>query len=415
VKKKVLTLFFVCVLFTGNMYPGGFQINENGARAMAMAGAFTGLANDPSAIYFNPAGITQLDGTQFYAGATMIMPTSSFTGPSSTPYSTTKWDMEKQTFFPINFYVTQKLSDRLSVGLGVNNEYGLGTKWDPNWVGKQLAVETSIKTFFFTPVIAYKILDNLSVSAGATIAFGSVKISNQQATPIPGIAFTLVTLDSKTVSAIGFTGAVLYKPIDKLNIGVCFRSQSKFDFTGTVTSSPNYLNLLPNGGVAAPFTTPTNLTVGIACMPNDKWTITADYQWVGWSSFDKIQITFDTYDLSSSPGVQNTETIPRNYEDTYILRLGAEYKAYDMLSLRAGILYDHGPVPDNYVEPELPTANRTGINIGAGYNFTSKLRVDVAYFLLLLPDRTVTNSVFHFNGTYSNIAHLIALDLGYNL
>ena len=427
-KKKILAIFFVCVLFSSNMYPGGFQINESGARAMAMAGAFTGLANDPSAVYFNPAGITQLDGTQFYAGATMIMPTSSFTGPSSTPYSNTKWDMEKQTFFPINFYVTQQITDRLSVGLGVNNQFGLGTKWDPNWVGSHLAVETSVKTFFFTPVVAFKVMPNFSVSVGATIATGSVKISSKINSAIPSALAQypepLVTLDSKTATAIGFTAAFLYKPVKELQIGACYRSKSKFDLTGTATSDPaSFIHPVyhitiayPNGDISAPLTTPQDLTVGIAFIPNDKLTITADYQWIGWSSYDKLMVTFSNYDLDPvTPGVQNSESIPRNYQDTYILRVGTEYKLNNMVSLRAGVLYDHNPVQDAYVEPTLPDANRIGFNIGAGYNFTSKLKVDIAYMLLLFSDRSVTNSVFGFNGTYSNMAHLVALNFGYNL
>jgi len=422
VKKKVLTLFIVCLLFTGNIFSSGFQINENGARAFAMAGAFTGLANDPSAIYFNPAGITQLDGTQFYAGATMIMPSFSFTGP--TP-STNKTDMTSQVFFPINFYVTQKINDRLSVGLGINNQFGLSTKWDPSWVGSHLAVETSITTFFFTPVIAYKVLDNLSISAGATIATGNVTISTMNNGAAPVLPNFLLTLESKTTTAVGFTAAVLYKPIDKIQIGACFRSQSKFNFTGTATSNPatfpyqiapgQYMQLAyPTGDISAPFKTPADLTVGVAIMPNDKWTITADYQWVGWSSYDSLKVSFGTY---KTPGSNTllSKSYPRLYQDTYILRLGTEYKATNVLALRAGFFYDKNPVQDTYVEPELPDADRIGFNIGAGYNFTSKLRVDLGYMLCLFSDRTISNSYFGLNGTYTHIAHLIALDLGYNL
>ena len=419
-KGKIFTLFIVCVLFAGNMYASGFQINENGARAMAMAGAFTGLADDPSAIYFNPAGITQLEGTQFYLGSTMIIPISSFSGP--TPFSTAKTDMVSQTFFPINFYVTHKFTDRLSVGLGVNNQFGLGTKWDPNWAGSHLAIETSVKTFFFTPVVAYKILDNLSVSVGATIATGNVKLSAKQTGAIPGYPDFLLTLNSNTATAVGFTAAVLYKPIDKLQLGVCYRSKSKFDIDGTATSDPAtfYHPLLkanlpyPNGAITAPLTTPPDFTVGVAFLPNDKLTITADYQWIGWSSYDYLNVSFNTY---VTPGTATllSESIPRLYQDTYILRLGAEYKASDVLALRAGVLYDHNPILDAYVDPTLPDNDRIGINIGAGYNFTKKLRVDIAYMLLLFPDRTISTSAFGFNGTYSNMAHLIALDLSYNL
>jgi long-chain fatty acid transport protein len=234
----------------------------------------------------------------------------------------------------------------------------------------------------------------------------------------------LLTLNSKTATAVGFTAGILFKPIDKLQFGASFRSESKFSFTGTATSNPatfpyqvgptTYIQLsYPNGDISAPLNTPPDLKIGVAWLLCDKWTITADYQWVGWSAYDSLKISFGSY---KRPGTNTlvTEAIPRKYNDTYILRLGSEYKASDVFALRAGVYYDHNPVPVSYVEPELPDADRIGINLGVGYNFTNKLRVDLAYELLLFPDRVVANSAFGFNGTYSNMAHLIGLNLSYN-
>lgn len=424
--KKLLTLLLVCSLFAGSVYAGGFQINEHGARAMAMAGAFTGLANDPSAVYFNPAGITQLKGTNILAGATMIIPGATFTGP--TPLKKDS-EMLGQVFSPINFYITHQLSEKLHVGLSVNNQYGLGTKWDPNWVGKYLAVETSVRTFFFTPVIAYKLLDNLSVSAGPTIAMGTVKIARKSPNPInPAAPDFMVTMESNTATAIGFTAGILYKPTDKLQIGVSYRSKSKFDFSGTAVSDPASFTFVhpvlkvpitvpwPSGDISAPLTTPQNITAGIALFANPQWTVTADFQWVGWSSYDKLQVTFNNYN-SAAPGTPGTtvQSVDRNYEDTYILRFGTEYKASDAFCLRFGILFDRNPVQTQYVEPTLPDANRIGFNVGYGGKLTEHLGVDVAYMFLSFSDRDVSGSKFGFNGTYANTAHLFGLNLSYSL
>jgi long-chain fatty acid transport protein len=352
----------------------------------------------------------------------MIIPISSFAGP--TPYSTAKTNMDSQVFFPINFYITHQITNDLSVGLGINNQFGLGTKWPQNWVGSQLAVETSVKTFFFTPVIAYKISPKLSISAGATIATGNVLISRMTAGAATGLPNFLLTLDSKTATAVGFTIAFLYKPDDKVQYGACYRSKSQFDITGTATSNPatfpypvapgTYIQLpYPNGDISATLTTPPDFTFGFSIKPIDKWTITADYQWIGWSSYDYLNVSFSTYKTPGTATLLN-ESIPRLYQDTYILRVGTEYKVDDILSLRAGVYYDHNPIQDAYVDPTLPDADRIGICVGAGYNFTNTLRVDLAYELLLFQDRTITNSAFGFNGTYSNMAHLIGLNLSYN-
>ena len=42
---------------TGSAQAAGFKVNEQGAKAMAMANAFTAQADDPSALYYNPAGL----------------------------------------------------------------------------------------------------------------------------------------------------------------------------------------------------------------------------------------------------------------------------------------------------------------------------------------------------------------------
>jgi long-chain fatty acid transport protein len=428
--KKLFTLVVILGLLTNITYGSGFQLNEHGARAMAMAGAFTGLANDPSAIYFNPAGITQLNGTQFYAGATLIMPLSSYTSPKPS-LSTT--DMVGQIFTPINFYITHQFSNKLYVGLSINNQYGLGTKWDPNWAGRYLAVETAVTTFYFTPVIAYKLLDNLSISAGPAIAIASIKLSNRVKNPSPvSPVDPLVTLQGDNVTGIGFTVGILYKPSDKLQIGASYRSQTKFDLTGTASSSPatfvmpvlvaapsTYVNVTvpwPNGVITSQLTTPANATLGLAFMPNTDWTMTFDFQYVGWSSYDQLQVTFATYDLDPlTAGNQNVETVPRNYQDSYIVRLGFEYKTSADFAVRFGVLYDKNPVKDAYVEPTLPDADRIGLNIGFGGKLTNHLGIDFAYMFLSFADRTVGNSAFGFNGTYANSAHLIGCNFSYSL
>ena len=405
--KKLVTLFLACVVFAGTAFAGGFQLNEHGARAMAMAGAFTGLANDPSAIYFNPAGITQLEGTNFYAGTTMILPLSSYTSPK--PFQS-ETEMIGQTFNIINFYATQKIGNRLAVGVSVNNQFGLGTKWPDNWAGRYYAVETEVKTFFFTPVVAYKILDNLSISAGATIAIGNVKISRKNPPTKLSANLTipefLVTMTSDNTTAVGFTAGILWKVTDRFQVGASYRSESKFDFTGTATSNPASFGPipLPNGSISAPLTTPQNVSVGLAYMPNDMWTVTVDGQYVGWSSYNTLSVT----------GVINS-SVPRNYQDTYLVRAGAEYKATDFFSIRFGVLYDHNPVKDAYVEPTLPDADRIALNIGFGGKLTSHLSIDLAYMYEGFRDRVVSNSYFGFNGTYSNQAHLFGLNLAYSL
>lgn len=415
--KKSFTIIFSLLLLCNFVFASGFQINEHSARAMSLGGAFTGLANDPSAVFFNPAGITQLSGTRFMGGVTFIQPISSFRGPSP---SITETKLEDQIFTPINFYITHQISDDLSAGISVNNPYGLGTKWDPDWVGRYLAIETEIRTFYFSGVLAYQITDQLSIGAGAVFAYGDVLIERK--TPIvPFAGEALIHLEGDG-TAFGFTAGLLYKPIPEVSIGINYRSQADFDFDGdgTSTGPVQAKSLLPSGSISAKLSAPSNLVFGLAVLPTEKLTLTADVQFVGWSSYDKLQLTFN--DVLDENGDKLVETGIRDYENSYIARLGCEYMLNLDWTLRGGLLYDVNPIKDERVDPTLPDSDRLGLNVGFGYKITDNISVDIAYFFLRFTERKITNSlesysdgVAPFNGVYNSTAHLFGLNFSYNL
>lgn len=413
--KKLTHSIIALVLAVNVAFAGGFQINEHGAKAMAMAGAFTGLANDPSAVHFNGAGLTQLSGTQFVAGVTLIAPAASFRGPSP---AITEYSLNDQIFHPINFYVTHQIDENWFVGLGINNPYGLGTKWDDDWVGKYLAVDTEIRTFYFNPTVAYKVSDNLSLSAGFVFGYGDVKIirySNLH--PFNGDVHVQLKGDG---TAIGFTGGVLFKPSEMVQFGLSFRSNNTFTFEGTAESKgPAALSAgFPKGDIAAELTTPMNVTFGTAVFPTKCLTLTADFQYVGWSSYDELAVDF------KDPAYSDLSAV-RDYENTYIARLGAEYELTSNFALRGGLFYDNNPVKDEYVEPTLPDSDRIGFNIGLGYKLSDKFSIDLAYLFLRFSEREITTSKENysgisganapFNGVYNSSAHLFGINFSYSL
>ncbi len=410
--KKSLTILSTLLFFAGSLFASGFQINEHAARAVSMGGAFTGVANDASAVYFNPAGITQLSGTSVSAGVTMIMPSATFRGVSP---AVTEYKMQDQTFTPINFYFTRQISPKLHVGFGINNPYGLGSKWDDNWIGKYLAVETEIRTFFFSGNVAYQLTKCLSVAVGINYAYGDVKIRKFVPLPDPLYGDFQLTLSGDGTS-IGFNVAAFYKPSDKFSVGVSYRSSNKFDFAGTAKSEDGPAALasqLPSCDITASLTTPMNLTLGVGFYPNDNLTISADFQYVGWSSYDKLSVDF------SDPNAEDID-VPREYQNSWIARTGFEYKM-NKLALRGGLLYDKNPVKDELVEPSLPDADRIGFNAGLGYKLTDKMSIDLSYMFLRFAERNITNSEQSytagnspFNGVYNSYAHLFGINLSYN-
>ncbi len=148
----------------------GFLIYEHGAAAQAMGGAFVALANDPSAIFHNPAGLAWLDGTQLSLGSTFILPTGSVTLPNwpYPPYNGVPIKQSEQTFIIPNFYLTHKFSNLVTAGIGVFFPYGLGTEW-PNpstFPLRYIGTKADMQTYFINPTVSFKLSDKFAVGLG---------------------------------------------------------------------------------------------------------------------------------------------------------------------------------------------------------------------------------------------------------
>lgn len=407
--KKLFTIALLVFSHT-LIYSGGFQVNEHGSRAMGMGGAFIAVASDPSAIYFNPAGLTQLRGFNVMLGATFIAPRTTFRGPAP---SIDEHKMVRQIFYPINLYASYQLTNKVTLGFGLNNPFGLGTKWPEDWVGKYIATETRLRTFFFTPSVAYKITEGISVGWGLDFVLGQVLLKRKvDISPFAGEAN--VKLEGSG-NGFGYRFGILAKPFDDLSIGFSYRGDVNLKFDGTAeTTGPAQLqSQLPQGDVKTEITTPQNFNFGVAYRVMPKLLLAASLQYVTWSSYKDLKVDF------VDPRFPDLST-PKNWFDSYIVRFGGEYNLLSNLDVRAGILYDKNPIRDEYVDPTLPDSDRLGFTLGAGYKMRN-ITFDFSYMFLRVAERTITNSKVYyigntpFNGTYNTTTHLFGFNVTYNL
>ena len=411
-KLKIFTLFILLSFGTGSIFAGGFQINEHGSKAMGMGGAFTAVVDDASAVYWNSAAMSFMEGTNFLLGTALIGPSTTFRGV--TP-SINKSNMTRQVFYVPHFFITHKISESFSVGLGASVPFGLGTLWDDEWVGRYLAVETEVTTIAVPLVVSWKIGDNFSISAGGSYHHASVLIKQAVSTGIFEDAF--VNLEGEESSAFGYNFSFMWKPLDVLSIGGSFKSEVDFSFEGTAESiGPVQLaGLLPSGDISAALTTPLNIQGGIALRVFKPLLLSADFQWVGWSSYDTLAVDF------TDPAFEDIAS-PRLYEDTYIIRFGAQYDLSDELSLLGGVYFDKNPVDPNNANPSLPDSDRLGFSIGVDAQLTENIGISGSYLFIRSSELTVTDSNEEytptgakFNGTYNAYANLLSLSLHYSL
>ena len=411
--KKLLLLLLVPISL---VLASGFSIYEQGSRATGMAGAFMAGANDPSAIFYNPAGIAGLKGWQIQLGTTAIQTEFSFTGPESMDqyfYSKAK----KGLFFPSHFYASYSLDSKLTFGLGVYSPFGMGSTWKDKWVGRLLATNTELRTFFVNPVVAYRLFDHLSVAVGASYVNANV-VLEKDVFFTPRHLFGHSKLEANA-NGFGFNVGLQYRLLDKIKIGLMYRSSVNLDFkNGTAYFTfPTTQNDIVNQEVATYFpaktkassalTLPASYGLGIAYAMTENLSFECDYIAMGWHTYNEVKIDF------AQPVAGQTESVnPRNYKDTFSLRFGMEYRLDKHFTLRAGYAWDYHAVPAAYVEPSLPENDRHNYTIGFGYK-NKHFSVDAAYHILLQDDREVKDSINNFDGVYSGLANILGLTFGY--
>ncbi len=412
---------------TSLAFASGFQLNEVGARAMGMGGAFVAKANDLTAMYFNPAGLAQQSGFGAYLGGTMILPKSSFTSPTGKAT-----DMVSQTFFTPNAYFGYGMDNGLAFGLGVFTPFGLGTEWPAGWDGRYVAGKAEIQSFMVNPTIAYRVNDWLMVGAGLSWMRSIVELSYNIATysalalpPVPAPDGTVAL--SANASAFSFDAGAIVKPTPEMSIGVSYRHSTKTDFEGyaSFTNMAILQPYFPGGAGKTTIKFPNQLFAGIAYDVLHNLTLEFDFHWVAWSTYDSLNLNIPTGPIAQLPpqlgGPRPLQTPSRSekaWKDSYLLRLGGEYR-YQAWSFRAGFVYDANPEPNKSVEPLLPDADRFEGTVGVGYKFAGHWSVDAAVQLISFKDRTVTGpttgDLNKFPGSYTNSANLFGLSVGYTM
>lgn len=399
--KKTAALLMACLLPLGAM-AGGFSIPEQGSKAAAMAGAFTGLANDPTAIYFNPAGISFIPGMNLTLGSTFVVPKSQFQDLNYDGAIS----KQKDLFFAVpQVFFTYAWEHDLTFGAGVYAPFGLGTEWEKGWTGDYNSRKIDLKNIHFGGVVAYKVMDNLSVAGSFAWSYATATLEKKG--DKVGLAGD-VGLEG-TGSAIHWGVSTLYKPMDNVSIGASYRAAADLTLTGDIKFSGDRVTSVTNakegkGEVTLPL--PSTINIGVAVGVLENLTVTADYNWSEWSRYEKLEIknTDKNETLSSSP---------RNWKNTSAYRVGAEFTGLEKLALRAGFLYETDPVDTKYSEPSLPDAARTGYTFGAGYQILDNLNIDAYLLLLSWEEKKVTDNVFSQNGYYNTSATLSGVHLTY--
>jgi long-chain fatty acid transport protein len=424
-----LTVVFVLFLSTP-VFGAGFALYEGSARGNVLGAGLTASADDPSAVFYNPAGITQLKGTQVQLGFTAISPIISVetTVPAGRPYQAAgsyKTDFDGNWFFPPHAYLTYQINDKWWFGLGEFSRYGLGTEFkapiNPGWPGRYNSYRATIQEFEINPNIAYKVNEKFSVAAGLVGSYFNLNLSRVLATQLlPGQPADTDFKLSGDSWGWGWDLALQYKPFDWMQFGITYRSKIEQNVKGnvevnrTITAfGSNIANMSAGGDLTLPDTIYTGLNFNVT----KTWSVGGGVYWTGWQYYDKLQVNFSA--PFGTPPPSTTSVSPKNWANVARYMIGTEWKATENWDLRLGYAYDVCPIPDNTLDYILPDNDRHMFSIGAGYH-QAAWSVDLSYTYMAIIDRSysATNTLTSPSNTYAGrltngSAHLIGLTLGY--
>ena len=407
-----------CIFCTiPNTYGSGFAIYTQGASTLGQGAATIAHTDDPSAIFWNPALINKLAGTQIQLGTTLIFPSRKF--ESDLPGRET-FRTEPDMFYPSTFFVTHKFNEKISAGLGVFNPFGLATKWPDDWEGRYIATNSEMRTYNINPVVSYQIIPQLSFAAGLDFLLLDATLEKK----INLLPFGFSDANQKfkgNGNGVGFNFGILLEPHKDISIGASYRSEIKVDIDGDTTfdlPAPSLRLIFPDTPGNTDITLPQQVHVGIYYKGFDPLTFEVALRWEGWSSYDQLKIKLDKpVGLPSS----TTFVTEKNWEDTYSASLGAKYQLNNSIALLAGYLYGGNPIPDKTFEPAIPDANTHLFTIGTTMK-QKNFKVDVAYGYQMLQKRKKDNSItdpvsgltaFSANGEYKSHLHMVGVSLTY--
>lgn len=359
------------------------RIQGQGTAASGQGNAFAAQADDPSALHYNPAGMTQLRGIQMMAGGLLTGGTTSFTSASGANATGTR-DGSLAWPAPAHVYITANLGDLgatalngLTLGIGLTSPLGSVSRYQDNGPQRFKATFSAMPLIDIKPTMAYQLTQDVSLGLGMDIYTFSDMLGEGHfekqfistgAVPVFGSAGQRAELYGKG-TAVGYNVSLLYtalrngdgKPI--ANIGLVYRNQVGLPLNGGILA-----NGVKTSDASTTFVLPQVISGAVAIWPTRtaerEWKLELDVDYVGWKSVRNLDIA-----LANGTVIPQ----PQNWRSTYTVMLGTEYKWLKLeslpeweLALRAGYTNSPTQIPDLTFDPAIPGSDVHIPSVGLG-------------------------------------------------
>lgn len=390
------TALGLLAIATAQANAGALAVHEQSAYGQGASFAGIAAGGSLSAMFWNPAAMTQFAGIQTSSSYTGFFPNvTNSPSAGSTYFALGGTNNTYQDALIPAGYFSYQMNPRLWIGMSLNSPFGLSTSFPERWAGRDYAAgATYLRTYNAVPSIAYQINNWISVGVGVQIEYAKASLNHG----VSGFSPLCIPLgfggfcpagDANLTGngwSYGFTAGVTLTPTPTTTVGIGYRSGIDQKISGTITSPL---------GVSAANTTvnlPGMVSLGIRQRIDPQWTLLGTVEWTNWSRIGTSNIMV---------GGATVATIPFQYQDGWFFSVGAEYQASDRLTLRTGFGYEISPITDQVRTPLIPDNNRFWASLGASYQIFKGLRADLAYSHVFEPNASINISATSGNPSFA--------------
>jgi long-chain fatty acid transport protein len=395
-KRGFFFIFSLILIFT-NLQAGGWNNTLMGWRALGFGGAFVGVADDPSAIFYNPAGLVfQKEAFNLSLGGFSIWPTHEYIMPLGKE-AQSKYD----TSLP-QIFLSYRTSPKVTIGLGFYIPYaGAGMDWKEQDLG--FPFKSTLGVYSITPTLAYHLNEKLSIGFCLNFYGSSLNVDTRT------VEYGPMRAEEKGSAVSGGLG-VLFKPTEKIGLGLGIRGPAKMKLTGKTSFTLTVpglgaLNLDLNSETR--FNLPWDVELGFSYRISENLLFSTSAEYTMWSVLKKVDKT-----IKNIPVQGDLETSePMNFKDILIWRGGLEYHIFGGVFLRGGIGLDRYATPEETLDFKNIDVDKVTFLGGIGYR-TGSMQIDFIYAYAQGKERETT--VSSFPGKYNLNVYLMGLGVTFS-
>ena len=402
----------------------GFAIVEQSVKGLGNAYAgVSSISNDASTVFYNPAGMSQLEGKHFTAAVHAIKPSAKFSDTNSSVTTGGNGGDAGGTEFAPNIYFVTPVSEKAKFGIGINAPFGLSTEYDDGWQGRYHAVKSKGSTVNINPSIAFSTDTPFSFGLGVNIQYLDAELTNAiDFGKITTVAPSNPAWDGKSEIkgnswAFGYNFGVLFAPSNESRVGFSYRSQVNHKLGGTadftlpaaLSGNQGLNTVFADTDATANITLPESWALSSYHALNKHWELLGEITYTKWSQLQELLIEFDN-------PYKDASVEELKFRNTYRYAIGTNFKPNDHFTYRLGLAFDEGTAPNAiYRTPRIPDHDRTWLALGFGYK-QKHTSFDVGYARLFVDDAYInrtsaTGDVL--NGKYQLSVDIFSAEFSY--